>query len=43
MAVLRENPDKGRKLSPEEREAFKLLLKDLAKVFILKALDEHER
>lgn len=43
MAVLRENPDQGRKLLPEEREAFKLLLKDLAKVFIHKALDEHER
>lgn len=43
MAVLRKNPEQGKELSPEEREAFKLLLKDLAKVFILKALDEHER
>lgn len=42
MAVLRENPQDGKKFSPEEREAFKLLLKDLAKVFIHKALDEHE-
>ncbi len=42
MARLHEIPQVRKKLSPEEREAFKLLLKDLAKVFINKALDEHD-
>ena len=42
MARLGDIPEAKKKLSPEEREAFKLLLKDLAKVFINKALDEHD-
>jgi hypothetical protein len=32
----------GKKLSLEEREAFKVLLKDLAKIFINKELEKHE-
>lgn len=30
------------KLSPEDREGFKMLLKDLAKTFIIKELEKHE-
>lgn len=42
MTELQDTPKKGRKLSQEEREAFKILLKELAKVFINKELEKYE-
>lgn len=42
MTGLNNTPNKERKLSPEEREGFKMLLKDLAKTFIIKELEKHE-